>query len=218
MKFAGILCAVAVLSSTAAAQLISLPGTLTVPAISATGVSFVYSGTLTQAAIMGQFSEGGVPCMLTEVEYCTNGAGIVVQANGGGTVGASSSFAATFGGTVGIWNFGALLMTISGVGTVEVFPANAANGLGSGTPPANLTTGQVTLSQMGFPAFSVVNPTITFLVADDNYPDNAGSYFLTPGATATPAPPTLWLSIAALMALGLMWFVHKKYHRARSVA
>jgi len=185
-------------------------------------VHFQYTGTLTQNAIMGQFSVGGVPCMLTETEYCTNGAGVVVQANGGGTVGATSSFPATIGGTNASWNFGALLMTISNgatpVGTVVVFPATVANGLGSLTPPSSLTTGQVTLSSMGFGTFSVVNPTITFVVADDDYLDNSGAYFLTPGATATPAPPTLWLSIAALMALGLMWFAHKKYYRARSVA
>lgn len=37
----------------------------------------------------------------------------------------------------GTWTYGALLMTISGLGTVQEFPANAANGLGSPTPPVS---------------------------------------------------------------------------------
>lgn len=219
MRFVGILCAVAILCSTAAGQLIELPGMLTVQSSSTTGTSFTYNGTLTQAATVDWFTQSGTPCMLTLTSYCTNGAGIVIS---GGTIGSSLQFGPqTFGSTSGIWNYGALLMTISGVGAVQVFPANAANGLGSGAPPANLTLAPTTLSALGFPAFSVTNPTITFVVADGTgeYGDNAGSFTLSPGVSAgTPALPTLWLSVAGMLALASLWFVHKKYYRARSAA
>jgi hypothetical protein len=73
-------------------------------------------------------------------------------------------------------------MEISGVsplGTVQVFPANAQNGLGSATPPMSLTSPATSLASLGFSPFIITNPTITFIVADTNYADNGGSFILT---------------------------------------
>jgi len=98
-------------------------------------------------------------------------------------------------------------MTINGIATVPLFQANAANGLGSGSPPTTLTLNNVSLAALGFPSnLNVTNPTVTFAVADSNYPDNTSSMtaagsFNTPGATAFGAPA---LSDAGLASLALL--------------
>jgi hypothetical protein len=127
-------------------------------------------------------------------------------------VGATNPFTATILGTNNTWNFGALLMNISGVGTVQIFPANSANGLGSGSPPANLTLPPTSLSSLGFGAFSVSNPTITFVVADTNYGDNSGSFTLTSvvSVPGTPIPGTLWLALAGIGVLAAGWILRKR--------
>jgi hypothetical protein len=154
-------------------------GPLTVPGTSSAGVRFTYNGTLTQLDTIA-FSETGEACLQATTAYCTNGAGIVVVA-GSTPVGGTSSFSEAFGTTSGLWNYGALLMVISGVspvGTVQIFPANAQNGLGSQTPPVGLSLPSTSLASLGFSPFSVTNPTIAFLVADTNYADNSGSFVL----------------------------------------
>jgi hypothetical protein len=205
---------IALLTGGAYAQTISLPGAQTVPAINPSGTSFTYSGTLTQAATLS-FTQTGLACEQASSTYCTNAAGVVVVAGSTG-VGGTSTFSGTFGGTAGTWNFGALLMTISGVGTAQVLPANAGNGLGSGTPPSSLSLNGATLSSLGFSHFSVVNPTITFVVADNNYGDNSGLFTLTPtGApAATPAPSTLLLSLTGGAALALLIFSKRVFRSA----
>jgi hypothetical protein len=73
-------------------------------------------------------------------------------------------------------------MEISGVspaGTVQIFPANAENGLGNATPPTSLTLPATSLASLGFSPFTVTNPTITFVVADTNFADNGGGFVLT---------------------------------------
>ena len=160
---------------------IVIPGApLTVPGTSSSGVRFVYNGTLTQLDTI-EFTGSGDACLQATTAYCTNGAGIVVVA-GSTPVGGTSTFNGVFGATSGAWNFGALLMEISGVtplGTVQIFPANAQNGLGSPTPPMSLTLPATSLASLGFSPFIVTNPTITFIVADTNYADNGGSFTLT---------------------------------------
>ena len=92
-------------------------------------------------------------------------------------------------------------MTISGVGTVQVFPANAGNGLGSATPPAGLTLAATSLGALGFGTFSVANPTITFIVADTFFGDNGGQYSL---AQAAPPPAPSTANVPALGAWALI--------------
>lgn len=168
-----------------------------VPGLSTTGASFTYSGTLTQNDTIA-FTQSGNPCLQTGgTGYCVNGAGVLtVAATVGVTpVGGSSSFAGPSGVIpAGTWTYGALLLTISGVGTVPLFPTNAGNGLGSATPPASLTLAPTTLSALGFGTFSQVNPTITLILADTGYADNGGQYSLAQAVTP-PVPgaaiPTL---------------------------
>ncbi len=191
-KIFGVAAFVAFASGTTLAAVIQLPGgTLTIPGTNSTGVSFTYAGTLTQNDTIG-FAQTGNPCLQTAgTGYCVNGAGVLtVAATVGSTpVGGSSTFSGPSGVIpAGTWTYGALLMMISGVGTVQVFPTNAANGLGSPSPPANLTLPATTLAGLGFPTFSVSNPSITFIVADTLFTDNGGQFILTQ-ALPTPTPP-----------------------------
>jgi hypothetical protein len=128
---------------------------ITVDALSTTGVSFGYVGTLMQNDSI-ELTVTGDPCLQSGPAYCVNGAGVVTVA-GTSPVGAASTFSGLFGGTSGTWDYGALLMEISGTSTVQIFPADAADGLGSGSPPSSLTLPLTTLSALGFPAFSEVN-------------------------------------------------------------
>ena len=148
-------------SANCAAANVQLPGgSLTIPGTSTTGASFTYTGTLTQNDTIA-FTQAGNPCLQTGgTGYCTNGAGVLtVAATVGVTpVGGSSSFAGPSGVIpAGTWTYGSLLMSISGVGTIQVFPTNASNGLGSATPPASLTLPTTTLAGLGFAAFSLAD-------------------------------------------------------------
>jgi hypothetical protein len=196
----------ALAAQTALGASVSLPGgSLTVPGTSTTGASFVYSGTLTQNDTI-TFTQTGNPCLQTTNGYCVNGAGVLtVAATVGVTpVGGSSSFSGPSGIIpAGTWTYGALLMTISGVGTVQVFPTNAANGLGSTTPPASLTLPATTLGALGFGTFSQPNPTIMFILADTFFGDNGGGDFVLTQAAAPP-PPSVAIPVPMMSPLGLI--------------
>ncbi len=195
------------LSTGAFAQSIVLPSTLTVQAISTTGTGFTYSGTLTQAATIN-LTAAGAACEQAGSVYCTNASGVLTVA-GSSPVGAATSFTGSIGGFTGTFNYGSLVMTISGVGSVQLFAANAADGLGSGAPPSSLVLPATSLSALGFSNFSVANPTITFTVADTLYTDNSGSFSVSSGGSSgpspTPAPGTIVLVIVGLMALTLVF-------------
>lgn len=206
MASAKMLFAVLLAGAAAFAQSITLPGPIGVQATNASGSSFTYSGTLTQAATIA-LNVSGTSCEQGGGVYCTNAAGVIVIAGSSG-VGATTTFTGPVGGFSGTWNYGSLIMTISGVGSVQVFPANVANGLGSSTPPVSLSRSSTSLSALGFANFSVVNPTITFTNADSLYTDNSGGFTVTQtGLTATPAPSTLVLVLLGLAALTLgLWY------------
>lgn len=179
-------------SASAWAAVVSLPGgTVTIDALSTTGTSFTYTGTLTQNDTIS-FTQSGSSCLQTAgTQYCTNGAGVLRVAGTGGSpaVGGSSPF--TGNGSpipASSFTYGSVIMIISGVGAVQVFPTNGANGAGSGAPPATLTLPSTTLSGLGFSAFSVTNPTITFVLGDTGYTDNGGQFVLTQGSGTTGVP------------------------------
>jgi len=174
-------------------------GTLDLPAISTSGVSFTYSGTLTASDTLA-FTETGTSCLQSGPAYCTNGAGVVITAGTTG-IGGDSTFSGTFNGTTGIWDYGSLLLEISGAGTVQIFTPNAGNGLGNSVnPPSTLSLASTTLGSLGFSGLSVVDPTITFVVADNYYPDNSSGFAL----AQTPEPSTIWLLGTGVGALALL--------------
>lgn len=193
------LSAIAAPPRAADAAAIVFPGPLTVDSILASGTSFTFSGTLTGADTLG-LTASGLPCLQSGNTYCTNAAGVIGIA-GSSPVGASTQNPSNSTA------FGSLLLTISGVGTEQVFPTNAANGLGSSAPPSSLTLAATSLSALGFGSFSGLNPTLTFTVSDTLRTDNSGSFTLTQGAGPTPPsvpePATLALLGAGLAGLGL---------------
>jgi hypothetical protein len=177
-------------------------GPTTVDALSTTGVSFSYVGTLTQNDTL-ELTVTGDACLQPGPAYCVNAAGVVTVA-GTAAVGAATTFSGPFGGTTGTWDFGALLMEISGTSTVQIFPADAADGLGSGSPPSSLTLPLTTLSALGFPAFDEVNPTITFILADNLYTDNSGHFNL----SQVPEPTTG--GVVGVLVCALAGIVHRR--------
>ncbi len=178
----------AFVTGTSVAASISLPGgSLTVPGNGAGGVSFTYAGTLTQDDSIA-FTQTGNPCLQPKGSYCSNGAGVLTVAASLGAVpppvGSSLSFTGPAGVMpAGTWTFGSLLLTISGVGTVQVFAPNPGNGLGSARPPEGLNLPATALSALGFGNFTQTNPTISFIVADYNFGDNSGQFLLSQAAT-----------------------------------
>ena len=89
-------------------------------------------------------------------------------------MGTASVYSGIVAGVSGTWDYGALLMEISWISTaVQIFPADTDDGLGILCPPLSLTLPLTTLSELGFPAWNEVNPTITFVLADDLYTDNS---------------------------------------------
>jgi hypothetical protein len=156
------------------------------PAIAAEGgPAYVVPGEVTGDSTVSLTAAAGVVCL--RIGYCTNAAGITTPVYGiPASSGRTSTFTANIGGFPGTWNFGALLMSIEGVGTVQVFQADGANGLHSEHPPTSfsLTESSSGLPEvtsyrtLGFPKFKVHNARITFFVADDYYADNSGDFIL----------------------------------------
>jgi len=180
-------------------------GPITVDALSSTGVSFAYSGTLTQNDTL-ELTVTGDPCLQSGA-YCVNGAGVVIVPGTSG-VGEATTFSGTYGGTTGTWDFGALLMEISGTSTVQIFPADAADGLGTGSPSSSLSLPLTTLSALGFPTFSEVDPTITFILADNLYTDNSGQFNLSQNLSPVPEPTTV--GVVGVLVCALARVVRRK--------
>jgi len=202
-----VLLALSILAAACYGAAISFPGvTFVINGTNGSGISFTYNGTLTQNDTIA-FSTSGLPCLQTGGGYCTNPAGVVVTPGGGWPAGSANNFSGSFGGFSGSYTYGAILMSIPGVGTKQVFPASAANGAGSSTPPSTLNLPATPLSALGFSTFSVTNPTITFYFADDLYSDNTGSVTLTQATgsvPATPVPASWILIVCGLVLLGLL--------------
>jgi hypothetical protein len=175
-------------------------GSLTVPAINPNGVALSGAATVFGADTLASFTASDLPCLQTGPQYCTNAAGVVVTAGTTGVGGTS-----TFSGPP-TFNFGSLLFGNSTLGFVQLFPANAANGLGSANPPTILTFNGASLASL-FPAFPVAGIAanqLSFRVADTLYTDNTGNFVI---HELVPEPATFGFLGLGLAALGL-W--HKR--------
>jgi hypothetical protein len=196
MYFRNLLYFLALASLPSFASVIELPGgTQTVSSLTSGGISFTFTGTLTQNDFI-DLVETGNPCLQSGPAYCVNGAGVVTTA-GSSPVGDATTFLGIFNGISNTWTFGSLQIEIPGVGTEPVFLPNAANGLGSSTPPLSLATA-TSLASLGFGSFSVTSPTITFALADTIYGDNSGSFVL----DQAPEPSTLLLVAPVILLFG----------------
>jgi len=102
------------------------------------GPAYVIPGTVTEESTISLTNVTGSVCLRTG--YCTNAAGIVTAAAGNTTAPGSDSFfiALQPDGSEQEFEYGAVLISIEGVGYRQVFPANKANGLNSISPPTRL--------------------------------------------------------------------------------
>jgi hypothetical protein len=143
------------------------------------GPVYVIPGTVTQNSTIG-FSVSGQACEQSPGIDCFNAAGVITVKGStqDSNVGEAGKIDGKFGGFSGSYNLGSLLMSIEGVGTVQVFPATQANGLGSKNPPTSFTLSPTTFVTLGFPPFTQENARIRFFVVDDYYPDNSGGFLL----------------------------------------
>jgi len=161
------------------------------PAIAATGGPvYAIPGTVTERSTITLTNVSGSVCL--RAGYCTNAAGIVTAAAGNTTApGQTSTFVGVEPDSTEVqFNYGALLVSIEGVGTRQVFPAVQMNGLNSVSPLTTLNAAAPTFAELGFPKFSIQNARIRFVVADTYYPDNSGNFVLslqTPTATDSAA-------------------------------
>jgi hypothetical protein len=151
-----------------------------VPAVAEKGGPvYVIPGTVTEKTEIG-FSVSGQACEQGANIGCFNAAGVVtVKGSTAHTsIGDATTFTGTIGGYKGNFNFGALLLSIEGEGTAQVFPAIAANGLGSSAPPQSFTLPPTTFGKLGFHKFTRQNAQITLFVADDRYLDNTEGFLV----------------------------------------
>jgi hypothetical protein len=104
--------------------------------------------------------------------------------------------------------FACVLIGNSTLGFFPLFPANASTGLGSSTPPTNITVFNESLGAIFGTSFTgITNGTVLELYVNDNpadYGDNSGSFQI--GSTSIPEPPALvQAGTGLLLLLGYAW-------------
>lgn len=122
--------------------------------------------------------------------YGTNAAGVVTTAG-------TTSKGGTSLNPVDSTNYGSLLLGNAIVGFHQLFPADAANGLGSLNPPSILSFTGATLASLGFGSVMTAGTVLEFRISDTLVNDNSGSFTVNgefdTAAAAVPEPATLGL-------------------------
>jgi hypothetical protein len=187
---------------------------LIISAADPAGTTFQFTGTFNPTDTISFTADGGATLQKNS-QYVTNAAGVVAVSGAvaGETVG---SIADVPGMSI---PYGALELQISGLGTAVLFPANSASGLGASAPSQHLLfTGDLASLFGNFK--SVVNPTLTFIVADSpaNYADNTSGYSLanftvSPFDASVPIPAAGWQTLLGIAGV-LMITTRKKIYGA----
>jgi hypothetical protein len=189
-----VLASLAVAVATAAGATIPIPTTLVLgtdtfggPTITLTS-AVLPTDTLTLTARGEVFLQPGNT-------YGTNAAGVVTTAGSTAVGGASANGSTTFG---------ALLLGNSTLGFFQLFPTNAANGLGSATPPSLLMLTSVPLASLGFTSPLPAGTVLQFRPSDINTVDNSGSFtiFGQFNTAAVPEPGTAGLLLIGALGIG----------------
>lgn len=195
--FAASLLSTAFMSAFAAT--LALPST-TVSAASGGGVNFTVMGNFVAADTISAAASGTVD--LASGRFTSNAAGIITApattntANHPGQVSPNTSIPSE--------NYGALLIGNSTLGFFRLFPSNAANGLGSATPPTSLSTTARLGSIFGAGFSGVTNGTVLTLEVSDCsicFDDNSGSFTVGPDPPTVPEPVSGLLVTPVLAAL-----------------
>lgn len=182
-------CAVAAVTPTVArAATLTIPVAVTVNGVDVfAGPQFTVSGNFGLADTFALTADGEVG--LAGTQFFANAAGVITRPDTTNT-GAHPGGVTLSGGIP----YAALLIGNGSLGFRAVFPANAANGLGSLTPPTHLTVNRTIADLFGV---AIADGTVLqFRINDINNGDNNGGFRLSP--TTVPEPLTV-----ALLAFGL---------------
>ncbi|GCL56828.1 hypothetical protein NIES3806_41970 [Microcystis aeruginosa NIES-3806] len=177
------------ISPVQAAQLI-IPNTIVLGTNVVSGPSFTVSQNFLPSDTLSVNVSGTVD--LWNGKLTMNAAGIVTQTTAAGSAGQTITSFPPLTPVLPGKPFGSLLIGNNTLGFFPLFSANAANGLGSSTPPTNLSLSGVALSSIftnvGF-AGILAGTTLEFRVNDGitNWSDNSGQFFI----TSTPEPSTI---------------------------
>lgn len=195
-------------SSPAVADGLSLPASITVDAQSPTGTSFALTNVSTDETL--SFLVGGNPTLQQGGGYGVNAAGVVTLA--GTTPVGGTSFDSTNG-----YNYGVLLVSFDGA-TRQLFATNAANGLGSATPPSLLTFSDTLADAFGLaPGQTIGATTINFRLDDSDFTDNAGAFDVRVNAAPGVPEPQSWALAGAGLAL-VGTAVRRRRRRDRTIS
>ena len=188
-------CSLLLLLPVAFGAQLSFPGTLTVLGTDylngVTGPTFVVNGNYVGTDTITLTADGTVD--LANGSFTANAAGVVISPNPTNT-GATPGQVTLSGGIP----YAALLLGNGSLGFFPVFPANAANGLGSLTPPTTLTLINAPLSSIFGAGVNIANGTVLqFRINDINSLDNSGAFRV----SAVPEPSSMLLMGAGLLSV-----------------
>ena len=178
-------------------------GTISIPSTTVNGTDVFSGPTLTLTSQVNPtdtltLTTSGQVFLQGASAYGTNPAGVVTTAGTTGVGGSSANGSTTFG---------ALLFGNSTFGFVQVYSTNAADGLGSLTPPSSLTVAAVSFSSLGFNTAMPSGTILQFRVSDINTGDNFGSFTVsgsinTASVSGVPEPSSVAMVLVGLAALG----------------